>query len=156
MDIQEILDKAALIEEQMSDFYREVSASCQDKSLSEELMKISQDEIGHMNLLITGKKYASEAPEAFEIHQETEEMIKLGLERIRSLMDMVRNDKSSLEVILNDALWLEKFFSQFHLKSVVNVKMSSLKQLFESLSQDCETHACQLSNIIAKLKSENS
>ena len=73
MDIQEILDKAALIEEQMSDFYREVSASCQDKSLSEELMKISQDEIGHMNLLITGKKYASEAPEAFEIHQETEE-----------------------------------------------------------------------------------
>lgn len=151
MDINEVFNKSVLIEEKLADFYREAAGICEVKRLSEQLMKISQDEDGHKDLLRIGVKYAVEAPEAFKINQETEEMIGLGLESCQDILNKVRKDECRLKVVLSEAQRLEKFFKLFHLNAVADIKIESLKQLFNSLAQDCESHANSLSNIISEL-----
>jgi len=69
MNTHEIFDLAIQAEEKLSECYKEISQLCQDKSISEELMILSKEEIDHRNLLITGTNYLNEAPDLFEKKQ---------------------------------------------------------------------------------------
>lgn len=155
MDVYEVFDQAIQIESKMADFYKEASTLCKDKSLSDELINLAQEEIDHMNLLITGKIYVSEAPEGFELNDEAVKLLELAQDSIQTLFTGLHDEKKNLELLINDALQLEKLFVKFHLKSIVNIKIPSLKQLFEALSRSDEMHVNGLSSIIGRLKTKD-
>jgi len=151
MNIQESIDLAIKMEGKMSKCYEELSQFCSDESISKELMELAKEEIDHMNLLITGKNYVSEAPEIFELKSDREVEMKEGLNRVINLINKIKNKKVNLTEAINDTFELEKLFEQLHLKTIVEVKDSSLKNLFEALSQGDKEHKKRLIEILKRL-----
>ena len=148
MSISETFDLAIQLEEKMSECYKGISRLCQDESIAREFMRLSNDETAHMNLLLMGKNYLKEAPDVFSLRQERIEELKIGLNKIITLIERVNDKKIALEEALNDAAELERLFEQFHLKAVAEVKDASLKKLFEALSTDDKTHRMRLISIM--------
>jgi len=151
MNALESIDLAAQMEEKMSECYIELSQSCEDESISKELMALSSEEIDHMNLLITGKNYVSEAPEIFELTSDRKVEMKEGLNRMITLISQIKNKKVNFVEAINDTFELEMLFEQFHLKTIIEVKDSSLKNLFEALSQGDKEHKKRLTEILKRL-----
>jgi rubrerythrin len=151
MNKQESIDLATQMERKMSECYEELSQFCNDESISKELMELSKEEIDHMNLLITGRNYVSEAPEIFELKFDREVEMKEGLNRVINLIDKIKNKKVNFTEAINDTFELEKLFEQFHLKTVLEVKDTSLKNLFKALSHGDNKHKKQLLGILKRL-----
>jgi len=150
MAIEESFDLAIQLEEKMSECYKEISRLCQEESIANEFVRLSNDEIAHMNLLIMGKNYLKEAPDIFHLRRERIEELKIGLNKITGLIERVRDKKIALEEALNDAAELERLFEQFHLRTIAEVKDASLKKLFEALSVDDKTHRMRLINVMKR------
>jgi len=150
MAIEESFDLAIQLEEKMSECYKGISWLCQDESIAREFMRLSNDEIAHMNLLIMGKNYLKEAHDVFSLRRERIEELKIGLNKITGLIERVRDKKIALEEALNDAAELERLFEQFHLRAIAEVKDASLKKLFEALSVDDKTHRMRLINVMKR------
>jgi len=150
MAIEESFDLAIQLEEKMSECYKEISRLCQEESIANEFVRLSNDEIAHMNLLIMGKNYLKEAPDIFHLRRERIEELKIGLNKITGLIERVRDKKIALEEALNDAAELERLFEQFHLRAIAEVKDASLKKLFEALSVDDKTHRMRLINVMKR------
>lgn len=151
MSINENFDLAIQAEEKMSQCYKEMMKLSQDEAISEELAKLSREEIDHMNLLITGKNYLKEAPDIFNLTKDRITELKIVLKRAIRLIDNVQNRNTGLEEALNDIVDLERFFEQFHLKSIAEIEDSSLKNLFEALSIGDKAHRERLMKIITSL-----
>lgn len=151
MNIQESIDLATQMERKMSECYEELSQFCDDESISKELMELSKEEIDHMNLLITGKNYISEAPELFELKFDREVEMKEGLNRVMILIDKIKNKKVNFIEAINDTFELEKLFEQLHLKTIVIINDTSLKNLFKALSLGDKEHKNRLIEILKRL-----
>jgi len=151
MNMQEIIDLATQMEGKMSKCYEELSQFCRDESISKELMVLSKEEIDHMNLLITGKNYVSEAPEIFELKSDREFGMKEGLNRVMILIDKIKNKRVRFTEAMNDTFELEKLFEQLHLKTIIEVNDTSLKNLFKALSQGDKEHKKRLIEILKRL-----
>jgi len=150
MAIEESFDLAIQLEEKMSECYKGISWLCQDESIAREFMRLSNDEIAHMNLLIMGRNYLKGAPDIFHLRKERIGELKIGLNRITRLIEKVRDKKIALEEALNEVAELERLFEQFHLRTIAEVEDASLKKLFEALSTDDKTHRMRLISIIKK------
>jgi len=151
MNIHETIDLATQMEEKMSECYRELSQLCSDEPISNELKELSREEIDHMNLLITGKYYVSEAPDLFELNSDREFEMKKGLNRVITLIDRIKNKKVSLAEAINDTFELEKLFEQLHLNTILEVKDASLEKLFKALSRGDKEHKKRLIEVLKKV-----
>lgn len=150
MGLNETFDLGTQLEEKMAECYKEMSRLCQDEALARQFMMLSDEEIGHRNLLITGKNYLKEAPDIFHLRQERIVELQIGLNKIIRLVEMIRDKKVGLEEALNEAAELERFFEQFHLKSIADVDDESLKKLFEALSAQDKAHRLRLVHILER------
>lgn len=155
MNSNDTFDLAIQVEEKMSECYKELSRFCQNESISKELMTLSKEEIDHMNLLTTGKKYLKEAPDIFNVKSNRIIELKAGLNRLIRLMDNVQKGDINIEEALNDTAELERLFEQFHLKTIAEVEDPSLKKLFEILSKDDRIHTERLLNILTSFYHSN-
>lgn len=153
MAIDETFDLAIQLEEKMSECYKEIYKLCQDEAVSRELVRLSHDERAHADLLITGKNYLKEVPDIFSLKLERLTELKTALRGVIKLIESVLEKNATLKQALNDAAELENLFEQFHLKTIAQVKDSSLKKLFKALSTDDKTHRERLINIIKGLYS---
>jgi rubrerythrin len=151
MNIQESIDLATQMERKMSECYEELSQFCDDESISKELMELSKEEIDHMNLLIAGKNYVSEAPKLFELKFDREVEMKEGLNRVMILIDKIKNKRVRFAEAINDTFELEKLFEQLHLKTIIEVNDASLKNLFKALSLGDKEHEKRLIEILKRL-----
>jgi rubrerythrin len=111
-------------------------------------MTLSNEEIDHMNLLITGKNYLKEALDIFSIKSERITELKIGLNKIIRLIDKINNNSIDSEEAINDAAEFERLFEQFHLKTIAEVNDPSLKKLFKALSGDDKKHTEGLIKIL--------
>lgn len=148
MSISDTFDLAIQLEEKMSECYKAMGELSQDESISRELTRLSSDERAHMNLLIMGKNYLKEAPDLFRPKSERIAEMEVALNKIIKLVDGVHDQKIVLEEALNNAADLEKYFEQFHLRTIAEFKDASLKKLFEALSTDDKAHRERLINIL--------
>ena len=150
MAIEDTFDLAIKLEEKMSECYKEISRLCQDESIANEFIKLSNDEIAHRDLLLMGKNYLKEAPDVFSLRRERISELEIGLNKIIGLIERVHDKKIALEEALNDAAELERLFEQFHLRTIAEVKDASLKKLFEALSTDDKTHRMRLISVMKR------
>ena len=81
MNINEVLDTAIQLEEKMSLFYLEICQLCHYKLMSEELIKLSAEEMAHKNLLITGKNYINATQSIIILNPKVIVNFKNGLRR---------------------------------------------------------------------------
>lgn len=151
MSVSENFDLAIQAEEKMSQCYKEISKLSQDEAISQELVKLSREEIDHMNLLKTGKNYLIEAPEVFSLTKDRITELKIVLNRASRFIDKVRNENIGLEEALNDIVELERILEQYHLRSIAEIEDDSLKNLFEALSIGDKAHKERLIKIITSL-----
>ncbi len=79
MNLIATLDLAIEIERALSESYMKVCELFADEPICGELEKLGREEIGHMNLIRTGKSYALKAPEAFPRESDFYEEMKRGL-----------------------------------------------------------------------------
>lgn len=138
MNINEVLDTAIRLEEKLSLLYQEIGHLCHDKSMSEELIRLSAEEIAHKNLLITGKNYINATGAIIILKSDTITNLRLGLRNLSTTINRIQNRKLNIISALNDATKLEKAFAQYHFKLIDDVEDMSLKRLFEILSA-CDT-----------------
>jgi rubrerythrin len=151
MRINGTFDLAIQLEGKMSEGYKAISQICHDKAISKELMKLSKEETDHMNLLLTGKNYLSEAPDMFSLESERIAELNLTLNKITRLIDNVNDKKVGLEEAVNDAAELERFMEKFHLNRIVEMKDDSLKKLFETLAIGDKIHLERLLGVLESL-----
>jgi len=129
MSISENFDLAIQAKEKMSICYEEISKLSQSDAISQELVNLSGEELDHRNLLITGKNYLMEAPEVFSLTKERLTELKIVLNRTIRLIDNVRNRSISFKEAINDIVDLERYFEQFHLRSIAEIEDNSLKRI---------------------------
>ena len=150
MSIEDTFDLAIQLEAKMSECYKAMSQLCQDESIANEFIRLSNDEIAHMNLLLMGKNYLKEAHDVFSLRRERIGELEIGLNKITGLIERVRDKNIDLEEALNDAAELERLFEQFHLRTIAEIKDASLKKLFEALSTDDKTHRMRLISVMKR------
>ena len=140
MNINEVLDTAIQLEEIMSLFYHEICQLCHDQLMSEELIKLSAEEIAHKNLLITGKNYINATQSIIILKPKVIAKLKIGLKNISTLIQKIQNRKLNILSALQAALTIESSLYQYHLKIIDEVKDIALKRLFEILSTCDKAH----------------
>lgn len=150
MNINEVLDIAIQLEEKMSLFYQEICHLCHDKSISEELIKLSAEEIAHKNLLITGKNFINATRVIIIIKPDRIADMILGLRNINTIIHKIQNRDLNIISALNDASKLERSFAHFHLKIIDEVEDLSLKRLFEILSTCDKNHEKRIQKIFKR------
>ena len=150
MHINEVLDTAIRLEEKMSLVYQEICHLCHDKSMSEELIKLSAEEIAHKNLLITGKNYINATGAIIILKSETVTNLRLGLRNLSTTIYKIQNRELNIISALNAAANLEKAFAQYHFKLIGDVVDMSLKRLFEILSSCDSAHEERIQKIFGR------
>lgn len=151
MNLIGILNEVIEVEQKLSDCYEKLSQMSLDESLSHELKKLSQEEIGHMNSLKAGKNYVFKEPELFGEETISDEEMKEGINLLDALLKDTENKRISLSEGLKRMYELEKRYEQVHMKTVVEIKDQSLQKLFEALSIGEKEHYQRLEKIIASL-----
>jgi rubrerythrin len=144
MELQETVELAVQMEDQMSKCYEELIQLSPDKTLAEEFDKLAKEEIDHKNLLQTGLNYINQAPELFEMETIDRMAISNGLNQVTSLHEKIKNKTKDFIEALNDIYELEQIFEKLHFDTFVQIHDASLKDLFKSLSQDDKEHKLRL------------
>lgn len=152
MKIIAAIDLAISIEQEFSNCYRKIAQTFPESALKEDLEKLALDEISHMQLLQTGKKYAIRAPEAFPEESGWGGELAEGLALIKNLIADLENTSMRLPEALQRISDLEERFEEVHLSTLVILKDAHLAQLFKALSSGDRIHKETLQRIMSDLK----
>jgi rubrerythrin len=151
MSIVFILNQAILLEQKFAECYQKMSEIVIDKSLTEQLKTLSQEEISHVNLLKTGMNFAQKEPDLFhEISISTIELDR-GIKLLNGLAESLTNKDIDIAEAINKIYDLEMVFEEVHLNKVAEFEDPSMKQLFEALSKGDRAHRERLEKVFAEL-----
>jgi len=152
MKIMAALDLAIQIEEKFYECYAEIRQNFPDKTMNEEIEKLAAEELGHKNLLKTGKNYLLRAPQAFPEEIDLELEMQTGRTELTALHKDLTDKTVDLKTALERIYKLEQNFEQVHLQTLIQVKDQSLKQLFEALSGGDKAHQERLGRMMADFR----
>ena len=155
MEADEAFDFFIQLEKMMSECYTEIYKICRDKSISSELEELSKEEIDHTNLLKWGKDYLDRAQNASGCNFERPAELRLVQEKIDQLINDIQGKKTGLLEAINDITVLERIMQQLYLRRIAEVKSSSLKRIFDTLSLSSREHIKSLFRIRQSLNSSN-
>jgi rubrerythrin len=151
MEINDTFDTIVQLEKKMSECYGEMSQVCHNEETSKVLMKLSKEEIDHVNLLATGKNYLREVPDLFGLKCERTGELSLMQNRIATLIEKIHSNQVSLTEAINDVAEIERRLEQYHLNRIAEVKDASLKKLFDALSRGDKEHKERLFRLLESL-----
>ena len=101
MNMIAALDLAIEIEEGFFNCYSRMSRAYSKAGLSGDFHKLAQEELGHVNLIKTSKKYVFQVPEAFEQDPGFVKDMQEGLAKITTLLSDLNGAAISLEESLD-------------------------------------------------------
>jgi len=148
MENYKILDLSITLELKTSECYERLSRMAPDPALKAELMMLSQDEIGHANLLKTGRKYESSEAGSLGRSFISLERVEEDLERIGRLIEEIDGGTIGFPDAIRRLYDLEIEFEQVHLASLFEIKDASLERLFRALSTQDAGHRTRLEKIL--------
>jgi rubrerythrin len=148
MNIEKFLDLGTEIESQISLIYEKVAKLTVDEAVSEQLIKISREELNHANSLKMGKNYLKQAPDLFLAVNMNEEELNAGLTELGIFQTRLK-ETTLLLPALKWLLDLEKKFERIHIGVSVLLADVHLKELFQTLSKGDQNHVVTLTQIIS-------
>lgn len=149
MKMMAALDLAIQIEEKFYECYVAIRHNFPDETMDVELEKLAVEEVGHKNLLKTGKNYLLRAPQAFPEEIDLEPELQSGRDDLSALQNDLQTESLDLRTALERIYKLELKFEQVHLQTLAQVTDNSLKQLFEALSAGDKEHRERLGSMMA-------
>ena len=152
MDILDFMDLGIKVEIKISALYELAArkAAILNPEFATQLKLVSQEEIGHANVLRMGRNYAVEMPDLFSRKNINISEVQKGFEEGELAMDKLSTEED-LKTLLINLLDLEKLFERHHLMASVEIRDDSLKSLFVSLSKGDNSHISIVRGILAKL-----
>lgn len=153
MGLNSLFDLAIELEKKVGDCYERMSGLATDEGLKKDLVKLAQEEIGHANLLRTGKNFAAKNPEFFSKGAMDLPLLENCMRGINELLDELDHGTTTLQAGLSRIAALEYFCEKAHFSSLVHIEESSLKPLFEGLARDDADHGERVSELLRKYPS---
>jgi rubrerythrin len=153
MGLISLMDLAIELEKKTSDCYDRMSGLATDAGLKKDLMKLAQEEIGHANLLRTGKNFGARNPEFFSQGAMDNTLLENCLRGISELLEQLGDGTITLQAALTRIIALEYFCEKAHFSSLVYIEEPSLKPLFEGLARDDAEHGERVSQLLRKYQS---
>jgi rubrerythrin len=150
MNMIAALDLAIEIEEGFFNCYSQMSKLFTRANLSGDFYKLAQEELGHVNLIKTSKKYVFQAPEAFDQDPEFVKDMQRGLDEINLLLSDLRTKEISLEESLDRMYALETNLEKVHIDTMMQINDSSVKRLFTALCEGDKAHRARLTAILER------
>lgn len=150
MNMIAALDLAIEIEEGFFHCYSQMSKIYTQANLSGDFYKLAQEELGHVNLIKTSKKYVFQAPEAFEQEPGFIEDMREGLARINLLLEDLNTTEVSLMESLDRMYELESNLEKVHIDTMMQIKDPSLQRLFTALCEGDKAHRARLTAILER------
>jgi rubrerythrin len=153
MGLLGLFDLAIELEKKIGECYDRMSGMATDEGLKKDLMKLAQEEIGHANLLRTGKNFGVKNPEFFSKGTMDLSLLENCLGGVNELLDELGQGTTTLSAALNRIVALEYFCEEAHLSNLVHIEEPSLKPLFEGLARDDAEHGERVSQLLGKYRS---
>lgn len=148
-----LIDLAIELEKKIGDCYDRMSGMATDADLKKDLIQLAREEIGHANLLRTGRSFGVKDPEFFGQGGMELPLLENCLGGINELLDELGRGTTTLRGALSRIVALEYFCEEAHLSTLVHVEEPSLKTLFESLARDDAAHGERVSQLLEKYRS---
>ena len=148
MDTLRTLDLAIGLELKTSECYEKLARMAPEKDLRDALLKLSQEEIVHANLLSTGRRIESAEPGALGRPFIPLERIEDSMERLARLIEEIDGGSIGLRDGLRRLYDLEIEFEQVHLAALFEIKDPALEKLFRALSTQDAGHRSRLEEIL--------
>jgi hypothetical protein len=153
MGLISLFDLAIELEKKVGDCYDRLSAMATDAGLKKDLLRLAQEEVGHANLLKTGRTFGLKDPEFFGPGAVDLVLIENCLRAVNELLDELGRGTITLLSALSRIIDLEYFCEKAHLSSLVSLEERSLKALFEGLARDDAEHSERVSQLLRKYQS---
>lgn len=150
MGLMSALDQAVHLELRVAECYKRLSALAESDSLRKELLDLAGEEVGHANLLRTGKNYLAKEPDLFCLEEKAEAGLGVCLGFVDELLNGLDRKALSLADGLRKARALEVHCEKAHLTNLVEIRDESLKKLFEALSKSDEEHVKRIDEILMR------
>ena len=150
MGLINLLDLAIELERKIGDCYERMSALATDEGLKKDLMKLAHEEIGHANLLRTGRTFSARNPEFFSPGAMDIPLLENCLKGISELLEQLGDGTITLQAALSRIVALEYFCEKAHISSLVHIEEPSLKPLFEGLARDDAEHGERVALLLRK------
>jgi rubrerythrin len=150
MGLNSLFDLAIELEKKIGDCYDRMSALARDEGLKKALVKLAQEEIGHANLLRTGRSFSARNPEFFSQGAMDNALLENCLKGISELLGQLGDGTITLQAALSRIVALEYFCEKAHVSSLVHIEEPSLKPLFEGLARDDAEHGERVSQLLQK------
>ncbi len=154
MKVMAAINLSIQIEKNISECYAKVNETFPENMLREDLEKLARDELTHMELLRTGKKYVFKAPEAFPESVSLNKELKQGHFLTCKLKSDLEKNKLTFYKALMKLHALEKRYERVHLNTLIEVKDSSLAELFKALAAGDNSHWERLETMMKRVKLE--
>jgi rubrerythrin len=150
MGLNSLFDLAIELEKKVGDCYERMSGLATDEGLKKDLVKLAQEEIGHANLLRTGKSFSARNPEFFSQGAMDLPLLENCLRGISELLDELGAGTITLQAALGRIIALEYFCEKAHFSTLAHIEEPSLKPLFEGLARDDADHGERVSQLLQK------
>jgi rubrerythrin len=150
MGLINLLDLAIELEKKIGDCYDRMSGLATDEGLKKDLVTLAHEEIGHANLLRTGRTFSARNPEFFSQGDMDISMLENCLKGISELLEQLGDGTITLQAALSRIVGLEYFCEKAHISSLVHIEEPSLKPLFEGLARDDAEHGERVTLLLRK------
>jgi rubrerythrin len=153
MSLINLFDLAIELEKKVGDCYVRMGAMATDEALKKDLLKLAQEEVGHANLLRTGRSFGVRNPEFFSRADVDFTLLQNCRRAIAELLGELDRGAIALPAALSRITDLEYFCEKAHLATLVQIEEPSLKPLFEGLARDDVQHGDRVSELLRKFPS---
>lgn len=149
MDILDFIDKAIGVEEAVAECYSALSRQC-EPGYAGRLMKLSNDEINHRNILNMVKTFVMSAPDLFGKVAMPEQDLDAGRKSLGPLREAILAAKGDWWESLAKLKDLEVDLERIHLTASIAIRDPSLRALFKALSTGDQNHGSALARILSE------
>lgn len=156
MDVAVFLRQLAALEEKSAKLYHRLRPmTFLSPRVSNLFERLSQDELGHMNLINTVKEYQSQAESDFEIQDELGQDVLNAQSILTDLDKRISADppRPPFRELLGEVLDFEKTLEGRHFSSYLRIRDEELRNLLLQLNQYDKDHVAAIARLIAEIDS---